>query len=354
MKTQTALIQRNNNDLGRSIHYNLENVCKEVVSMELIENNGYKLALRETKEGQHRLKRKFLTGKLSMPLSYDLTNFVVLKHLYHSFDQDISFGEFYEATVNGLCHYFKREDLSSHVNFTIQDPEDLRKKERIKCGFSSVGIYVPALSLIGLIHPSLFLSGMFGVIPPLLEKLFGDENDTFLGVSYLFHKSRIFRKNSPHKKISGLSQKIIQLYNERERVIDDVGSINQHKQSVKEKLDIGRPSIGRRQMRDFKEGLRCTKTLSNDIYSLSGRKDSLIERIKNTEKRLRDSFDGITYRKGIHITVESRMENAREIITNFYKQLLSPVSEDFDIAEARKEIEEGWSKTKRLAKVRLK
>ncbi len=275
MKTQTALIQRRNDILGKGFHYNICENSGGIISVGIRKTNRYRLALRETKEE----KDKLLTSILSTPLSYDLRNFVLLKRLYHNFDEDISFKDFYEGTENGLKHNFKGNGLDSRINISTQDPN-----------------------------------------------------------SYDFEGIGWFGQCFPYKKISRLSQEITWLHNKKKGIIQPIDKINQ---SVEEKPD-SRNGFNEH-LKDFKVGLRNTMVLSK-----------LTKKIKQTEKDLNEYFNFINQIRGIHITAESRMENAYEIIADFYKQLLNPTreEEDFDVVEARKEIEEGWGEVKKLSKAR--
>ncbi len=376
--TRTALIQRRNDDLGKGRHYKMcEDLClfgDGIISVEIRKAKGYRLTLKEIVNQQG----KFLTATLSTPLSYNLRNFVLLKRLYNYFDEDISFKDFHEGIESGLEHDLKgTSGLDSKINIS---PEYFRN-------FLDVDVVGNLdVDVIGFFFPHKRISELSQEIIQLYKekertsKTMKKTNQYIHGVGKKLDSRSDFegqlkdfrvglRDTRALSKISKLNQEITQLYNKKEEIIQPIDKINQ---TVEERLGSGNDFD--KQLEDFKVGLRNTSALSK----LSNRRDSLTKKIKQTKEKLSDRqclrydslekkikqtenklnkyFNFINYKRGINITVKSGMRNAYEIITDFYRQLLSPKreEEDFDVVKARKEIETGWSETKRLAGERLK
>lgn len=360
MTQDTQLIQRRNDILGKGRHYKMcEDLCLfgyGIISVEIRKAKGYRLTLKEIAEK----KGKFLTATLSTPLSYSLRNFVLLKRLYNYFDEDISFKDFHEGIEGSLKRDFGRNSgLDGRINISTQYP-DLDD------------------NIIGHLFPYKKISELSQEIIQLYKekertsKTMKKTNQYIHGVGKKLDSRSDFegqlkdfrvglRDTRALSKISKLNQEITQLYNKKEEIIQPIDKINQ---GVEERLD----SISgfEEQLEDFKVGLRNTRALSK----LSNRQDSLTKKIKQTKEKLSDRqysrydsltkkikqtehklhvyFNFINYKRGINIIAESGRRNAYEIITNFYRQLLNPTREekDFDVAEARKEIEKGWAEIK--------
>lgn len=284
MPQDTQLIQRTNTEFGKTIHYNLENICDDINSMELTENDKYRLIIKK--------QNSLVTSRFSTSLSYGLRNFVLLKRLHHYFGKDINFKDFYkdfyEGTKNDLNYSFKGNGFDSEIYISKDNP------------------YIP---------------------------------DDIIGLFF------------PHKKISNLGQKIIQLYNEKKEKTQTINKIYHNIKDAEEKFDSISGFEEKNQLEDcfylYKASLKNIR-IRNKLLK---RQDSLGEKIEQTIKKLDKYFNYISHQRGLHITAESEKKSAYEIITNFYRQLLNPAREkDFDVAEARKEIEKGWGKTKQLAK----